>query len=281
LNKYIIAFCEGEHDIALITRILLVNGYNPYQEKVKDFPIPLNKLYMTNLGKKKLDSHEFKFQRPKMKIPHSVLVKDNVMVIFHNFDGDTGFVADTLKKMMSMYLELNKENIRKITGYEKLNFRFLCFLDADEHGLSNRLENLGSCFNTQLQNHSVEVMDDYELGCYIFHDDTHPNGNGQLEDLILSLIKERNQQTVENGVKFIKDNSLDEERCKKYNCDKNTEEYKGSSQFKQLKSIISVAGQLQFSGSSNAVIIANSDYIQKEHLLADVRCISIASLFNT
>ncbi|WP_171899529.1 hypothetical protein [Candidatus Marithrix sp. Canyon 246] len=37
----------------------------------------------------------------------------------------------------------------------------------------------------------------------------------------------------------------------------------GNPQFKKQKSVISIAGQLQFSGSSNAVIIANSDYIKK------------------
>jgi len=40
-----------------------------------------------------------------------------------------------------------------------------------------------------------------------------------------------------------------------------------------------VAGQLQFSGSSNSVIIANSDYIKKADILNNAHCQNIMQLF--
>jgi hypothetical protein len=36
-NKYIIVFCEGEHDIAFLSRILFVDGFMNYDKKIKDF----------------------------------------------------------------------------------------------------------------------------------------------------------------------------------------------------------------------------------------------------
>ena len=94
MNKHIIVFCEGDHDIAFLTRILLVQGFTPYNRKVKEFNKPLSALYQNNLGKKKIANHEFKFQRPKKTVPFSVLTNGESLVIFHNFDGDGNFCND-------------------------------------------------------------------------------------------------------------------------------------------------------------------------------------------
>jgi len=90
-----------------------------------------------------------------------------------------------------------------------------------------------------------------------------------------------NQSIFEDGIRFIDNNCLDDDRCKKFICNELDENYVGNPQFKKMKSMISVAGQLQFSGSSNAVIIANSDFIKKEHLIQDLHCRNILTLFNT
>jgi hypothetical protein len=67
INKYIIIFCEGEHDIAFLSRILFVDGFTDYDKKIKDFNEPLNGLYMESLSDKKIEDMKFKFQRPKNK----------------------------------------------------------------------------------------------------------------------------------------------------------------------------------------------------------------------
>ena len=36
MGKVVVVFCEGDHDIALLSRLLFVNGYKPYGKKVKD-----------------------------------------------------------------------------------------------------------------------------------------------------------------------------------------------------------------------------------------------------
>lgn len=281
MNKHTIVFCEGEHDIAFLTRILLVQGFQPYKEKVKNFAPPFNDLYKKNLANKKIENYEFKFQRPKQTVPYSVLTNENMLVIFHNLDGDGAFFNGGAERVQKMYLELNKENIRKIKGYDRLNYRFLYFLDSDEQGVESRLSELGKALKIDdLNNHTLVVNDDYELGCYVFHDAEHPEYHGKLEDIIVKLMEVDNNQILTSGIKFIDDNSLDEGRCKRFVCNNIAEAYSGNPQFKKKKSMISIAGQLQFSGSSNAVIIANSDYLRKEHLIDNFHCKNIFNLFN-
>ena len=43
MTKIIIAFCEGQHDIAFLSRILFVDGFIPYKKRIKDFIEQLNK----------------------------------------------------------------------------------------------------------------------------------------------------------------------------------------------------------------------------------------------
>jgi hypothetical protein len=282
MNKHIIVFCEGEHDIAFLTRILLAQGFSPYSKKVKDFDKPLSALYKNNLGNKNISDYEFKFQRPKRKVPFSVLTKGESLVIFHNFDGDGNFCNDGAKSIIKMYLNLNNDNIRKIQNYKKLNYRFLYFLDSDDQGVDARLEFLKQSLKLPyLNSHEIIVKDDYELGCYIFHDESHTDKHGKLENILLQLMKLENEAIFENALAFIENNNLERERKRKFICTDNQEEHLGAVQFKKDKSVISSAGQLQFSGVSNAVIIANSDYIQKDNLLANRHCIDIAKLFNS
>lgn len=281
MDKHIIVFCEGEHDIAFLTRILLVQGFQPYKEKIKNFSPPFNDLYKKNLADKKIENYEFKFQRPKKTVPYSVLTNEDALVIFHNLDGDGAFFNGGADKVQKMYLELNKENIRKIKGYEKLNYRFLYFLDSDEQGINARLRELETVLNIDiLNNHKLVAKDDYEIGCYVFHDPEHPEQHGKLEDIIVKLMEVDNNQILTSGTKFIDENFLAEDRCKRIICEGGIESYSGNPQFKKMKSMISVAGQLQFSGSSNAVIIANSDYLKKEHLIDNFHCKNIFTLFN-
>jgi len=280
MDKYIIVFCEGDHDIAFLTRILSVNGFLPYMKKVKEFVKPLKDLYIKNLSNKKIEDFEFKFQRPKIKVPYSVFIKDNTLVIFHNFDGDGNILNDGANSIISMYISLNKENRRKIEKYEKLNYRFLYFLDADKEGVENRLNNLKESLDLDELNHyEITNKNDDEFGCYIFYDDLDPNTYGKLEDVLLNIMKPNNKDIFEKSESFISNNTLATDRQRKFICKNLEEKYQGNPQFKEQKSVISIAGQLQFSGSSNAVIIANSDYIKKDDILNNSHCQNIIKLF--
>jgi len=281
MNNFIIVFCEGDHDIAFLTRILLVNGYKSYNKKVNEFRKPLDKLYIKNLSTKKIADHEFKFQQPKQKVPYSVLEKDDYLVIFHNFNGDGNFKKDGANNIIKMYLSLNNENRRKIEKYEKLNYKFLYFLDADNEGVESRVNAIKNSLDLDEFKHlEITSHDNYDVGCYIFHDEKDLNKYGTLEDVLISLMMKNNETTFNNSRDFIKSNLLASDRQRKLLCTDIEEKPVDSITFKKQKSIISIAGQLQFSGSSNAVIIANSDYIKKNDIDNSTSCQNILKLFN-
>jgi len=281
MNKVIIAFCEGDHDIAVLSKLLSVYGYSPYRKKVKDFPNPLNQLYINILSENIIEDSEFKFQRGNKYIPFVALSKDEILVIFHNLGGDGNILNGSTTSIIDKYVELNDEALRKVNKYEEINFRFLYFLDADDVGVENRLTEVKNLLGLdRIEHHKIHSKDLFEVGCYVFHDRSNRSKNGKLEDLLLALMKPNNDQVFNQSIKFVNDNILDSNRQKKYVCGYEAEDrYTGSIQFKKEKSIISIAGQLQFSGSNNSVIIANSDYIQTDDIKANDCCNDIMKLF--
>ena len=281
MDKYIIVFCEGDHDVAFLSRILLVHGFIPYDKKVKEFVIPLNDLYLTALKDKKIEDSKFKFQRANIKVPYAVFEKDGTLVIFHNLGGDGNILNGKANNIKDLYLEQNDEILRITKGYESLNYRFLYFLDADNEGINTRLQEVSDLLSLEkkLEHYTITEKEDYEVTCCVFHDALHHNTYGKLENILLELMTPSNEDIFSKSSSFIDKQQLDDNRRRKFICTQNKEEPQGSIQFKKEKSIISVAGQLQFSGSSNSVIIANSDYITKDDILNNIHCQNIIKLF--
>ena len=281
MDKYIIVFCEGDHDVAFLSRILLVNGFTPYSKKVKDFIIPLNGLYISALKNKKIEDSEFKFQRANIKVPYAVFEKDDKLVIFHNLGGDGNILNGKAHEIKDSYRELNDEIVRETKGYEVLNYCFLYFLDADDVGVEKRLSEITDLLSltNKLEHYEVVKKDDYEVACCVFHDSKNTNTHGKLENILLDLMIDNNENIFSNSKLFIENNSLPDSRQRKFLCTDKEEKPIHSIQFKKEKSIISIAGQLQFSGSTNSVIIANSDYITKNDIDTNVVCQKIIKMF--
>ena len=120
------------------------------------------------------------------------------------------------------------------------------------------------------------------MGTYVFHK-PHSNAfeqkniqKGTLEDQLLALMHIDNGALFQKAAKFLDANILEPERTKEY--DAKQDKYVGSKKYKPKKSQISVAGQLQFSGMNNSVIILKSDYIKKQTILQDIECKRIAEM---
>jgi hypothetical protein len=270
MNKIIIAFCEGPHDIAFLSKILFVDGFKPYKKKIKDFIKPLNKQYEMELSKKEIADKKLGFQSEYM-VPSVALHKDeNVLVLLHNLNGDGK--ATERNKILSMYQNIQSDD-DDFTNFN-LNFRFLYFFDADEKGISTRVDEINSELNLsdKLEHNKINTIGADEWGCYIFHKDEN---SGDLEDILLDLMRTNNENIFTNSVSFLEDNKLDEDRQKEFICNDIEEKYKDRVKFKEKKSIISIAGQLQFSSMNNSVIIANSDYIKKSDIFSNSHCVDI------
>ena len=180
------------------------------------------------------------------------------------------------KKILDMYRNIQSEE-DYFTNEFNLNFRFLYFFDADDKGITKREDEINNELelSNNLKHNEVNTIYLYEWGCYIFHKDI-----GDLEDILLELMKSDNENTFTNSRTFLKDNKLDKSRQKEFICNDTKERYKTGIKFKEKKSIISVAGQLQFSGMNNSVIIAQSDYIRKSDIEDNTHCKDIIRLFS-
>ena len=276
LSKIYIALCEGQHDIAFLSRVLFVHGFTEYKKKIREFITPFDKQFLTELSKKPIESRTIGYQSQYM-VPSVVLVKNNAFVFFHNLGGD-GRIKER-NKVLRMYTNLTDSAEDDFTSGLGVDYRFLFFFDADDIGVSDRVEELKVELGYEDLEHCKIVKNgETEFGCYIFHKDDSEKGT--LEDLLISLMQIDNNEIFEKGKNYLLQNHLEEERQKEFKCDHNEQSYSGTSKFKEKKSIISLAGQLQFSGMNNSVIIAKSDYITREKLMQNTQCVEIQSLFS-
>jgi len=273
MNNITIVFCEGQHDIAFLSKILYVHGYKEYKKKLKVFKEPLGEQYLSILREEKNISEKKLGFNPIYKIPSVALFKDNELVLFHNMGGDG---RDTERaELLSMYKNLQAEE-DDFSSFD-LNFKFLYFFDADTSTVQDRLDELNKelTLTQDIEHNIILNVDSYHWGCYIFHKGTV---GGYLEDILLDLMKSNNEDIFENTEAFISSNILTPiERQSEYKPFSDT--YNNRCKFYDKKSIISIAGQLQFSGMANAVIISKSDFIKKDDILNSQVCNDIVKLF--
>jgi Trp operon repressor len=268
MRNIIITLSEGQDDIAFLSRILYVKGFEKYDKKLNDFIVPFNGLFSRKLAEKEINS--FGFVSPGYLVPSVVLIKEETYIFLHNLGGDNNSRGTEIKTIIQMYEGLKSDD-DDFSSYD-FEYRFLFFFDADERGVEDRENSVSELLEKELKHN--EIKNNY--GLYIFHKD----GNGTLEDLLMELMKKGNESEFENAQEYIEKNKFDdEERCKEYVCSNTDERHKGGSKFYEKKSIISVAGQLQFSAKSNSVIIEKSDYIQKDDLVTNQKCKEIADMF--
>ena len=254
---------------------MFVEDFTEYKNKINDFIFPFNKQFISELSKKPIESRTIGYQS-QYKVPAVVLVKDDEYIFFHNLGGD-GRVAER-NNIVKMYNNLISSGEDDFTSELELEFRFLFFFDADDIGIDDRVEELKNELGCdELEHCNIILHKNEEFGCYVFHEEG--SNIGTLEDLLISLMQQENEQIFEQSEKYLFKNVLAEERQKEFKCIGAEQRYTGSSKFKEKKSIISLAGQLQFSGMNNSVIIAKSDYITREKLMANAQCIEIQSLF--
>ncbi|WP_026395142.1 DUF3226 domain-containing protein [Acetobacterium malicum] len=282
--KISIALCEGTHDIAFISKILYSFGFESYENSISGFPKPLNQLFLTIFNNEKISDRKLGFHEDSYLIPRASLIKDNHLILFHNMNSDTTTkprydVIDQYNKLFG-----SKANLF-IQGAVEIETEYILFYDADELGIEGRVDFIKDNFCSKYSidekkvEHGVKMdCSGFKFGCYVFHDEVSKKGT--LERQLNNMFKcgcIENTNLINNAEEFVDNNILNKERCRKYS--PGTDSYVKSSRFSREKAIISVVGQTQFSGASNSVIIANSDFIKKNDIINDQKCKEIFSLF--
>jgi len=272
MDNITIVFCEGQHDIAFLSKILYVHGYKEYKKKLKVFKEPLGEQYLSILREEKNISEKKLGFNPIYKIPSVALFKDNELILFHNMGGDGRVTERAELLLMYKNLQVEEDDFSSFN----LNFKFLYFFDADTSSIQDRLNELNKelGLTKEMEHNIILNVDSYSWGCYVFHKGTV---GGYLEDILLDLMNPTNETIFEKAEAFISFNILTPERQREYKPFDDT--YNNKCKFKDKKSIISIAGQLQFSGMANAVIISKSDFIKKDDILHSSVCNDIMKMF--
>ena len=281
-----VVLCEGAHDIAFISKILCANGCEEYKAKVNDYPYPIGEQIRNNYAKDSIGEKRIGNGPDSPYVPKAVYRKGEKLIIFHNMNGDgdtksrTELIEQYRKNCIALKMRGNPDNITA--------FEFYLFYDADDMGVTGRLVWIENEFTEQNQLYLVkakqaeksQVPDIQDIsgmvGTYIFHNPGDPEKKGTLEDQLLLLMQEENSSALGKAVDFLSENALSPERTKEY--DPRQDKYMGGKKYKFKKSQIAVAGQLQFSGMNNSVIILKSDYIKQKAILQDNECRKIAEL---
>lgn len=280
-NKVIVAFCEGQHDVAFLSRILLVNGFLLQELKIGQLPSPFDKRFATELSQVSIPDKKLGFQPNGPKLPSVCFHKDENLIFIHNLNGDGRDRERT--ELVKMYKELSEPGEPGEDDFSiQIPYRFLYFFDADNHGIDARIieikNEIGLDEDIVFLNGSIVVSKGNEWGGYIFHD--IQTRLGTLEDQLLGYFHNKNQMLQPEIINFLHANQLADERTKRFVSSNTEERYNGRTQYYEKKSILGIYAQLQFSGVSNAVLISNTDFLKAVDITGCEQCNLITSMFN-
>lgn len=276
-KKIIVVACEGQHDIAFITRILVAYEFSIINDKIKDFSFPFNYKFKNIAESMVIADRKLGYQNPNYLLPSVALsYGDDKIVFMHNLSGD-GRPAERRELIENYSSLVGGDDFTSDLGF---SFRFLFFFDADNIGVSARLDAIKDELNIAsplLNGDILSYGDNNEVGCYIYHD--YNSEEGVLEDLLLNYFSNKDDSLNSSINDFFSANNLEAERTKEFVYKDGAEIYKGSSKFHPKKSKLNLFGQLQFSGMNNSVIIAKSDFIRKSDLDGCLQSNAIRDMF--
>lgn len=281
--------CEGPHDVSFLAKILKTMGFTSNENtKLGQFPIPINKLFETEVKKANVEDLNLQEVRQAL-LPSNTLQRAQDYLFLYTMGGDGK--KDSRNKILSEFLNfIPKEGEISIMPSDT-RLSIIYFFDADDKGLTNRLSRLnqevkevtGEAIFTA-HNQSI-VSNGVKLGCFIFTGGD--NNTGKLEDILVPLMKEDNEAIFENAQQYLDENhdssrifplklsidgsgSVIEKRSQK---SKHTD-------FDTSKSLIGIAGQLQRSGKQNTVYIGESDYLTLKKIQSNPKCLEIIHFLN-
>lgn len=267
-HKITIVICEGPHDVALLTKVLKVAGYKHNEnEKIAGFPIPMSELLISEV--KKANVSDLNIQEVRSAVlPVNTMIKEDTYLFLYALGGDKKTasrmrIVDTLSTFVSVEGEVG------VLPKETELF-VIYFFDADNDGIDKRLDYINEEINKFsgtkpfAESGTFCNVKGINMGCYIFC--KNDSKTGKLEDILLPLFEKDNESIISEAQNYIK-----------ANYDKNRDKSKG---FDEQKAIIGIAGQLQKSGSTNTVIISQTDYITEEKIKNNPKCIEIVDFFS-
>lgn len=270
-TKVIAVLCEGPHDVAFLTKLLKLTGLKVCEgTKLKDFPSPMDQILTTEATKANVE--ELKLSEINYALLPSGVLKneeDSSFFFLYALGGDSR--KDKRNRILSTLMDSvpQKGEVTELISDTKICIAY--FLDSDDKGVEKRLNEITQEIRIVLdsgeisitENGQITTFNGLQIGGYVFRKD---EDRGKLEDILLPLMQTDNEKIFEDAKNYI-ETHYEVKRVKK------------KKNFNEDKAIIGIAGQLQKSGTSNNVIISQTDYITLDKVNEDTKCQEIISFF--
>lgn len=219
--------------------------------------IVYQKYFINTLKNYKYEESNF-YGKPNMPVPLELKKNDDTIQIFIYGLGGDKKIQDW-KNMIEAYQDLVKSQHEN----EHYEVSLALFFDADKEGSKSRLkitqdyfrELLPEIDTITLTENIAETSSYKKIGLNIFAD---KNGTGNLESILTPLMRKENEDIFNNAASYF-DANFDKKRTKRNNA-------------KKEKSMIGIAGNLQYSGVANNAVIRQSDYITKDKIANNEDC---------
>lgn len=297
--RIVFVLCEGNHDVAFLSRLLSADGYEKYREKLCEFPSPLNG-WFTNISKHlRIDDLSLERMTDDIKsvLPNRAMINNDRghLVLLYSMSGDSQKVnrEKVISKLVSWTQTPANEkefSLMEESSAEGNNYGLIVLFDADDYGVEKRIANAKeelSAYFDEIEvisyNGQVEAMNEnLKMGIYIFADPK--TGNGTLENILLPIMK-RDNEPIFNEAEVFLSNHYDETRLKQlifklHPKDGLIEKREKKNKYHPIKSLMGVVGQLQNSGASNTVCIEKADYITLAKIKSSQTCQEILGMFS-
>jgi len=281
MTNFIFILTEGDHDVAFLYRILKANGIKTHNIAIKDYPEPINKMFIKDLSfsvneELNIDAVNSIF------LPHRVMRKDDNILCIYKTVGDTQ--EEKRKKIVKTIDEFIPVDPDEINVADNSTFSMLFFFDADKRGVNNRLAQVKDELKAVLNDESVKNVNNKEIikirnmniGLFVFTGED--NNTGSLEDILIALMKKGNEDIFIEAEKFLdihEKTALFKDKIE-YDVDKAKNKINGEKYYYK-KSLVGTVGQLQMSGKSNTVCITDADYLTDEKIKSEKVCNEIIS----
>ena len=249
MSNITVVFCEGNHDIAFLKRVLYEQKYLQYKNCIQQFIKPFSEMYLSSLKNSEISDMKFDYTPQNYKVPYLIMERDNNVVMFHNLDGESKFMERS-ESIKSDYMMLNDAELVATRNGTSFNYKFLYFLDADEYGVLKRNNKLNNFLKRiELKHGELIDYDGVVYGLYIFHDAFNTQKLGTLEDILLKWLGGTKSELLENSRRF-----FDENKQKQFN------------EAKTKKAVISILGQVFVPASSMSSIIRDKQLFDKKYI---------------
>lgn len=253
-SRHVFVLCEGMQDIALIGRILVLNGVEPVNKRICDYPVPLNGFFEKRFSKRILGDG-FKFKRPFAQDSAPTLA-----AVFENKEKTkTWYFLDCCGDSRYEEIRAFVDAIRSVLnpgvpGTYIKDSEFLLINDADDGGLASRLKNindkLGHSFKllnpafTEFKHGEKFSSGSVSIGCWVWH--RAEDSKGTLEDLYHKHAQ-CNLPLYGEAVAYVDKHKGELSRVAK------------GTLAKKFKAALTITGQVNNPGDSLAVILRDND----------------------